>query len=205
MTKALHWCVLATSATPGRRRWSTERQGYKLLAEDYRAFSRILGRWERDGVPPVQLDPLVAVADPRFVKPAQILDPRALWTALASFGSSAQFRYLAKLADRQAALFPRDDGRPRSLGGIASSSRYREAALYPSLIHGPAQTPKKALLTGDKTFQAFLGSVLATAPSCPHPLCVSIPGHRGSECPTHALLMCQSKIAQHIHSARSQR
>ena len=109
VTKALFECMLAHIAAPGRWRWSTVRKAFLDLAEDYDAISKLLRHWESGRAPP----PLYF--DPRFKNlPPLTPEPALLRAALAPFGNSAQFKNLAKTAERYAeACVPDERGRPR--------------------------------------------------------------------------------------------
>jgi hypothetical protein len=108
VTEALH--AFMRNATPGRWRWSTMRRAFLDLADGYAAIAKVLGRWESGGtLPPVYFDP-------RFKDLPQLMDPRVLGAVLASYGHAADFKDLAKAAQRYAGLCVRDEGsRPRFL------------------------------------------------------------------------------------------
>jgi hypothetical protein len=110
VTEALHACMRAHIATPGRWRLSTMRQTFLDLADDYAAIAKVLRHWESGGtLAPVYFDP-------RFKDLPPLMDPTVLRSVLAPYGRAADFKRLAKAARGYAELCVRDKGtRPRSL------------------------------------------------------------------------------------------
>ena len=113
VTEALHAFMRAHCLGP-RRRWSTVRTAFSVLADDYRALSKLLGHWESGRDLPPEFFVYPQFKGPQFEDLPQLMPPPLLRAALKPLGNAAKFRELTKAARKYAEACAPEGGGLRS-------------------------------------------------------------------------------------------